>query len=198
MKKKEKNFLEIISFEFNKIILANIVLNILFLLFGFIIYMNPYVTTKIIGIIIGIYFIFFAIFAIYEFLMRKDSPIFRFKIIIGILVLILGIFAIINPFKIIKITTFSLGVYLIINSISKLLEVFKFKKIGYDGWMLILVTSILLLIFGVLMVINPMASIDIIQLTGIFIVLSCILEIANLIMIFKKAKDIKKLFKKTK
>ncbi|MBE6154664.1 MAG: hypothetical protein E7163_03745 [Firmicutes bacterium] len=198
MKKKEKSFLEKISFEFNKIILADIVLNILFLVFGFIIYMNPYVTANIVGIIIGLYFIFFGIFAIYEFLMRKDLPIFKFKIFMGVLLLILGLFVMLNPLKIIKILTLTIGMYLIVISTVKLLETFKLKKISYDGWIIMLVTSILLFIFGLLMLINPMASMDIIQLTGIFIVLSCILEIANLFMIYTKAKDIKKLFKEIK
>ena len=198
MKKRDKIFLEVISFEFNKIILADIILNILFLVFGFIIYINPYVTANIVGIIIGIYFMLFGLFAVYEFLMRKESPIFKFKILNGILLFILGLFVIFNPFKIIKILTLTLGLYLIVISLVKILEMIKLKKISYDGWLIILVTSVLLLIFGILMVVNPMASMDIIQITGIFIVLSCVLEITNLFMIYTKAKDIKKLFKKIK
>ena len=58
-----------------------------------------------------------------------------------------------------------------------------------------LVTSFILLIFGVFIAVNPMASMDIIQAMAIFIILSSILEICNLIMIYSKAKSIMSLFK---
>ena len=81
----------------------------------------------------------------------------------------------------------------------KLLESFNFKKYGYDGWLIMLVTSFLLLIFGVFIAVNPLeASMDIIQVMAIFIILSSILEICNLIMIYSKTKDILKLFKNEK
>ena len=59
-----------------------------------------------------------------------------------------------------------------------------------------LVTSFVLLIFGVFIAVNPMAAMDLVQVAAIFIILSSILEICNLIMIYSKAKDIVKLFKK--
>ena len=43
-----------------------------------------------------------------------------------------------------------------------------------------------------------MVSMDIVQVTGIFIILSSILEISNLFMIYGKAKEIGKLLKKVK
>ena len=195
-KKKEKTFLDKIKLNFSKIMLGNIILNVLFLIFGVVIYMNPYITMKMIGIIIGIYFMMFGVFAIYEFFIRSISPLFTYKIFLGVITIILGVFIIANPFNIIKILTFSLGIYLIIVSIVKILEAFKLKKYEYDGWLLVLVTSIILLIFGVFVTINPMASKDIVQVTAIFIILSSILEIANLFMIYNKSKEIIKLFEK--
>ena len=195
-KKKEKTFLDKIKLNFSKIMLGNIILNVLFLIFGVVIYMNQYITMKMIGIIIGIYFMMFGVFAIYEFFIRSISPLFTYKIFLGVITIILGVFIIANPFNIIKILTFSLGIYLIIVSIVKILEAFKLKKYEYDGWLLVLVTSIILLIFGVFVTINPMASKDIVQVTAIFIILSSILEIANLFMIYNKSKEIIKLFEK--
>lgn len=198
VKKKEKTFLEKIKLDFKKLILGSIILQILFLIVGVIIFMNPYITASIVGIIIGIYFIVFGLFGIYEFFMRKDSPIFTFKIFLGVLSIILGIFIMADPFKITTLLTFALGLYLIIASVCKIFETFKMKKYGYDGWILMLVTSIILLIFGIFIAINPMASMDLIEAAAIFIILSAILETCNLIMIYAGAKDIVKLFKKKK
>ena len=197
-KKTEKNFLEKLRVDFNKIILGNIILNILFLIFGVYIYMNPYITINVVGIIIGIYFMLFGMYAIYEFFMRSETPIFTYKIFVGVLAIILGLFIMTNPFNLVKILTFALGIYLIIISLAKVLEAFKLKKLGYDGWLLVFVTSILLLIFGVFITINPMASKDIVQAAAIFIILSSILEIANLFMLYSKSKELNKLFKGAK
>lgn len=197
-KKEEKTILDKIRLDFGKMTIVGILLNILFLVFGVIIYMNPYITANVVGVIIGIYFIVFGLFDIYEFFMRDSSPIFKYKIYLGVLALILGIFVMANPFHLIKVLTVALGIYLIIMAIVKFIEALRMKKYGYDGWLILLVTSIILLIFGVLTAINPMASMDIIQVCGIFIILASILEVCNLIMMFTKANEIMKCFKKTK
>ena len=46
--------------------------------------------------------------------------------------------------------------------------------------------------------INPMASMDIVEVAGIFIILASILEICNSIMLYTKAKDLLNLFKTEK
>lgn len=198
MAKMEKTFLEKLNVDFGKMILGSIILNVLFLLFGIIVFLNVDLTVKAVGIITGIYFILFGVFGIFEYFYKNDVPIFRFKLLFAILTILLGLFVMINPFQIVKIITFVLGLYLIIVSISKLLETFNLKKYGYDGWLIMLVTSFLLLIFGVFIAVNPMASMDIIQAMAIFVILSAILEICNLIMIYSKSKEIVKLFKNEK
>lgn len=196
--RKEKTLFDKIKLDFRKTVLASIILNLLFLVFGVIIFMNPYTAANTVGIIIGIYFILFGLFDIYEFFIRSEVPIFTTRIFVGILAIIIGILIMFNPFRIIKILTFALGLYLIVMAISKILETFKLKKFGYDGWVIMLVTSIILLIFGVFITINPMASMDLVEAVAIFIILSSILEICNLFMIYSRAKDIVKLFKGAK
>lgn len=195
-KKKEKTIIERIKLGFNKILMGSIILNVLFLLFGIFIYLNPTITLELTGILLGIYIIIFGIYGIYEFIIRENNPLFKLNILWGILFIIIGLFVMINPFKIIKILTFALGIYLIIISLNKLIDSLKLKKYQYDGWSLILVIAIILLIFGIFIMINPMASMDLVEATGIFIILSSILEICNSIMLYTKANDILKLFKK--
>ena len=196
MKKKE-SWLDKISLDFSKIMLVNIIINGLFLLFGAIVYLNPVKVVNVVGIVLGIYFILFGIFAIYEFLIRKVAPMFFNKIFLGVLAIFLGVFTIINPFHIVKILTFALGIYLSIVALFKGIEAYYLKKCGYEGWLLQFVISIMLLVFGIFIAINPMASMDIISATGIFIILGTILEICNLVMLYSKAKDIVKLIKNT-
>ncbi len=195
MAKKEKSFLEQLNLDFKKMILGSVGLNILFLIFGIIIFMNVRITIGVVGTIAGIYFIVYGLFAILEFFMRDKLYIFKYKILVGILAIILGFFIMFNPFNFAKVITLTLGLYLIGISIGKLLETFDLRKRGYDGWLIMLVTSFILLIFGVFIAVNPMASMDLVQAMAIFIILSSILEICNLMMIYSRANEVAKLFK---
>lgn len=195
MKKVEKGFWDKITLSFDKLAISSIISEGLFLILGIIMYLNPISVAKIAGILLGVYLIIIALFDIYEFLMRKNNPLFNLRIVLAIISLILGILVIANPFKLIKILTLILGIYIIVRAIFKGIDAYKLKKYKYDGWLIILVTAILLLIFGVFVAINPLAYMDIIEVAGIFIMLSSILEICNLIMFYTKAKDIVKLFK---
>ena len=195
-KKKEKTLLDKIRLNFNKLLLGSIILNVLFLLFGIVIYLNSRITIELTGIILGIYLMLFGIFAIYEFLIRDNNPLFSLNIIWGILSIIAGLFVIINPFAFIKILTFTLGIYLLIISVRKIIDENKLKSYGYDGWSLMLAIAIILLIFGIFIIINPMASMDLVEATGIFIILASILEICNSIQLYTKANEVLDLFKK--
>lgn len=197
-KKKEKTLLDKMKLNFNKILIGSIILNVLFLLFGVIIYLNSRITIELTGIILGIYLMIFGVYAIYEFIIRDGNPLFRLNIFWGVLSLIAGLFVIINPFEFVKILTFTLGIYLLIISIRKIIDAFKLKKYEYDGWALMLAIAIILLIFGIFIIINPMASMDLVEATGIFIILASILEICNSIQLYTKANEVLDLFKKEK
>ncbi len=197
-KKKEKTLLDKMKLNFNKILVGSIILNVLFLLFGVIIYLNSRITIELTGIILGIYLMIFGVYAIYEFIIRDGNPLFRLNIFWGVLSIIAGLFVIINPFEFVKILTFTLGIYLLIISIRKIIDAFKLKKYEYDGWALMLAIAIILLIFGIFIIINPMASMDLVEATGIFIILASILEICNSIQLYTKANEVLNLFKKEK
>ena len=146
-KKKEKSFIEKIKIGFSKMLIGSIILNVLFLLFGIFVYSNPRISLEALGILLGIYFIIFGIYAIFELVGRSEYPLYGLNIVWGILAIIAGFLAMVNPFNFTSVLTLALGIFLIISSISKIIDSFKLKKYKYDGWSLILVISIILLIF---------------------------------------------------
>lgn len=195
-KKKEKNLLEKLNLNFNKMLIGSIILNVLFLIFGFILYLNPRTSLEALGVFLGIYLVIFGIFSIVEYLSKEVKPLYGLNLIWGIIAIIIGLFAIINPLKLSTILTLALGIYLIVLAISKTIEAFKLKKLKYDGWLLMLVIAIILLVFSIFIIINPIISaMEITEVAGIFIILASILEICNSIMLYTKAKDILKLLK---
>ena len=195
-KKKEKNLLEKLNLNFNKMLIGSIILNVLFLIFGFILYLNPRTSLEALGVFLGIYLVIFGIFSIVEYLSKEVKPLYGLNLIWGIIAIIIGLFAIINPLKLSTILTLALSIYLIVLAISKTIEAFKLKKLKYDGWLLMLVIAIILLVFSIFIIINPIISaMEITEVAGIFIILASILEICNSIMLYTKAKDILKLLK---
>ena len=191
-KKKQKGFLSSISLDFKKTILGSILLNALFLLFGLIMYLNTTSFEKAAGIILGIYFILRGVYSLYEFF-NKNS-LFTFRIYMGIFAIILGFLTIAKPLALFQAVTFGFGLYLGVLGIVKVLEAIKLKKINFDGWLITLVTGALVALFGILMATGKI-NIDVVKLSAIFIMLSSILEIANLFMIMNKTKEIEKLLK---
>lgn len=199
MKKKEEkkeSFLDRIALDFKKNLFVSIILNSLFLVFGIYIYLNPVLAEEVTGIIIGLFLIVFGIFDAFEFLTRGNNSLFTLKIFVAILAIILGVFVIVNPFSIVKILSFTLGIYLIILSIFKGVLSFILKKYKFDGWLLVLVVSLILLVFGIFITINPMSSIYIVEAVALFIILSSILELCSLLMLYSKANEIIKLLEK--
>lgn len=194
--KKEETGKERVGLDFKKIVRLDILLNSIFLLLGLYIYLNPMILLTTLGIVIGLYFMIFGVFDIYEYTKREIAPVFNYHLFLGIIAIILGIFMILNPFKLVKILTVTLGIYLAMVAIFKGLEAWHLKQVKYDGWLLTLVTAAILLIFGIFITINPMKGMDLAEATGIFIVLASILEVCNLFMIFGKAEEIAELFKK--
>ena len=195
-KNKQSTFIDKISLSFDKVMIGNIALTLLFLIFGIIIYLKPTVTLKVVGVVLGCAFILFGLFDIYEFVVRDNNPLFKFKVFLGALIIVLGVFTIIDPFKLAKLLTLALGIYLSLVALFKIEEALKLKKYGFDGWLLMLVVSIILLIFGIFIGINPMTYVNIIEATGIFIILASILEICDLLVLYTKAKNIMSLIKK--
>ena len=79
-------------------------------------------------------------------------------------------------------------------SLIKIYEALKFRKLEFDGWLIMLVVSIILLVFGIFIGINPMKMMDLVEAAGIFIILASLLEACILVLLYTKNKEIKKLF----
>lgn len=191
-KKKESKGLEKIKLDFSKLLLGSIIVNVLFLLYGVVTYLNPLIDLTVMRVMLGVCFIILGAYAIFEFTQKDKNPLFNLNIVWGILAILTGLLAIINPFNINKIFTFSLGIYLVIIALSRILDAIKLKKIGYDGWSLIITIGIILLIFGVFIMINP-ARMEDVETASIFVILASILEICNYILLYTKKEDILKL-----
>ena len=92
--------------------------------------------------------------------------------VLGILALLLGSYVVINPEAFISFIPIVVGVIIIVDAVTKMVEAFSLKNNGYAKWNNIFITSIIMLLFGLFLFFNPFDSIKLIfRLIGIFLVI---------------------------
>ncbi len=129
----------------------------------------------IFGIIVGISGI---IQIIQYFCSPKEFKAFSFKLIIGIIMIIFSIIVIVNSKTINILITSIIGVWMIVQSIIKLQIALNLREIANNNWKAICILSIITLLLGVLIIINPFTTLATVgRISGIMLLIS---EIVNL------------------
>lgn len=163
--------------KYNNIKLLEILIAIVFIIFGIILLLNKTVSDRFISTFLGVLILVEAILNIYSAVMSDSNRIFKINILFGIIFIVLAIFLFINPIKFVNYITIYYGAYLIINGIKGFINSIKYKIIKEDSWLIILVMSILTISLGVLMIFYPFESFGIIEIVGIFSILFGLLTI---------------------
>ncbi len=139
--------------------------------------------TIIIGIIVGITGL---VELITYFTSPQEIKAFSFKLIIGVITTILGIVIIINAQTINTILTWVIGAWIIIESIIKLQIAFNIKGISNTSWKAIVIISIITFIIGLIIILNPFATlITVGKVCGIMLLISELMNIIESIFILK-------------
>ena len=111
---------------------------------------------------------------------RNNYNFLKIDLTIGIISIVLGAILIYNNRAIVSILPFVLGIFFIVNSITKIQYAMQLKKYNSSKWIMTLVPAVLTLIFGLVFVINPFKGAKIItQIIGFFIVLYSLTDIVN-------------------
>lgn len=157
--------------KYNNIKLLEILIAIVFIVFGIILILNKTVSDKFISTFLGILILVEAILNIYSAVMSYSNRIFKINILFGLIFILLAIFLFVNPIKFVNYITIYYGIYLIVNGSKEFINSIKYKLIKEDSWLIILVMSILTVSLGVLMIFYPFESFGIIEIVGIFSIL---------------------------
>lgn len=163
--------------KYNNIKLLEILIAIVFIVFGIILILNKTVSDKFISTFLGILILVEATLNIYSAVMSDSNKIFKINILFGLIFILIAIFLFVNPIKFVNYITIYYGTYLIINGIKEFINSIKYKLIKEDSWLIILIMSILTASLGVLMIFYPFESFGIIEIVGIFSILFGLLTI---------------------
>lgn len=123
--------------------------------------------------------------------MMEDLEIRAFsnELIMGILLVILGIIILLNQPLFISILPIMIGIWIFIKSIIKFQLAINLKSAVAEKWGLLLVSSILMCILGILIIVNPFeAIVTLTRFIGIMLLVAEIVDICESIYFLNKVK----------
>lgn len=115
------------------------------------------------------------------------------ELVIGVVLVACGVFVITKPDFVISIIPFILGLIVIISGIRKFQDYMDLKKMHYEGGIVMLVFSVIITIFGIILVVSPFNSaIMMLRIIGVGFLISGASDIYSILYMQRKFKQFKK------
>lgn len=173
---------------------TSLFLSILFVIIGLFLFIKPDTTISIISYIIGGFLVLVGIINVYKyFSSEKIYNVFSFNLTYGVLLLVGGAFIIFDTSIFANIFNIVLGIWIIVNSVTKFQYGLVLKKVNNADWIYTLLVSLLTFLWGITLLINPFKSaLTITQIIGVFIIVYAVLDIIDNFIIRKNVDDITK------
>ena len=169
---------------YNRMIIYSILTSILSIIIGLVLMFLPAVSNKVVGIIVGIVFLAFGINSVYKYFHRDGAKIYSLNLIFGVLYSILGIVIIIYPFSVMNFVTVCLGLFIIVNGISKINYGMWLKRGNEESWLVTLVTGAFLVTIGIMLVFNPFTALTLMLFAVIFAPFSATALVSASVVVF--------------
>lgn len=130
-----------------------IVMSVLFCLAGVLFIAMPEISTKIIGISIGISMILFGIVRLIGYFSKDLYRLaFQFDLEFGILMMILGVIVLFNPENLMAFICVAIGISILLDGLFKIRIALDSKQFGIKSWWLILALAIVTGVIGVFLI----------------------------------------------
>lgn len=176
---------------------ASLMASFIFIIVGLFLFIRPDATISIISYITGGVLLLLGLINIYRYFSSDDKfEMFSFNLAYGVLLSIAGLFLIIDTTIFAKVINVIVGIWIIINSITKIQYGLVLKRASNSDWLYTILVSLLSFIWGVVLLINPLKSaLTITQVIGVFIIIYAVLDIVDNFIIRKNITDIINIFK---
>ena len=175
--------MEVLSTRIKKMSITSIVFSLLFIVTGIFLLLRPETAINVVCYVIGVILVLWGVVSIIQFFSDKNSTNYlSLSFIFGSFVFIFGIIILIKPAIVASIVPLLIGVWMVINGVTKLsysLSIYKFSKN-----MLSVIGSIFIIVFGVTLIFNPFEGAKgLTQIIGIFLIVYSLLDLIESITI---------------
>ena len=175
----------------------SLITSIVFVVIGLFLFIKPDVTISIISYTIGGILLLVGLINIYKYFTSESKyNMFSFELAYGVLLAIAGLFLIIDTSIFAKIINIILGIWIIVNSITKFQYGFVLRSAKNGDWKYTMLVSLLTFAWGIVLLLNPLeGALKITQTIGIFIIIYAVLDIIDNFIIRKNVDDIVSIFR---
>lgn len=169
--------------------LPMIFLAILEVLVGIFLLVNPEGITKVFIVIFGVIMLIIGVFGLISYLRGRKNGENRIGGLIGtIIALVLGLISIFASnwiLTLVSLLAVVFGILLILGGIVKFSSFAQVKKSGLvgSGTVLMLISGIIMIIFGVILVIRPFGTIELLlRIAGILLIIEAVLDLISVFL----------------
>ena len=186
--------------EINKnltlITIGAIILDVLFIALGIFLVINPELSIRVSGVLIGLILIISGIYSVIKYVLNMDAAfLFTIELIYGVISILAGILVVSNPTGFTNFLTIIVGIWLLISSGFKLSIALQFRNNKEETWILNMVIAILTMFIAILLMVNPFSgSMVISTYAGIMLVVYAGMDIVEQLLFRKRADSIEKIF----
>lgn len=179
----------------NKFLYSSIIISILLFVLGMIFMIFPEVSFETITYILSVVLIINGIY----FIVEKESSFFLSGFLtLGIIQILIGVVLILNPILMKTLFPIFVGIVMVTKSALDFRISLLLKKYGYNNWLSIFIFSVISIICGLIIIVNPttIGTIAITTYLGLILSIYAISNIIDSIFFIKNIKEITKLLKK--
>lgn len=139
---------------------------------GLVLVIWPDISMQIVCIAIGAVLILCGVIRLFGFFLNHDGSVYtQGNLVMGIVLVVVGIWIVATPGKVLAIIPIIVGILIVIHGVNNIQQTITLCKGKYSMWWLALIMAILTIGFGVLLITRPFAALDtVVMLIGIFLI----------------------------
>ena len=181
--------MEFIKNKFKSMYRTSIIFSVVLILVGLFLLIKPETTLHAISYFIGIALIIWGLIPIIGFFSNKENKNYlEFSFILGVFALIFGIIIMINPYIIGSIIPLLIGIWMVINGVTKLYYSLTINKVSSATISIII--SLVILVCGLILIFNPFkGAILLTKVIGISVIIYSILDLIECYTLKKTVKE---------
>ena len=167
---------------------VDFIISFVLIFIGIILILKPVNTLNFISFILGVIVIGYGLYKILKYIKDKEQfedNLYNNNLIIGIMIIIFGVILFMYTSIIESLLRIVIGLWMVYNSLIKLIEARIFKDINKRMWLFFIISSIIAILAGLYIILHSGA---IIQIIGGIIIIYSILDIIEIIIYNKNSK----------
>ena len=171
--------MENLSIRVKKMSIVSIIFSMLFIAIGIFLLLKPETAINIICYVLGVLLILWGVVSMIQFFSDKTSESYlSISFIFGAFMFIFGLIILIKPEIIASIIPLLLGIWMLINGVTKLSYSLTINKLSNAT--VSIIGSILIIILGILLIFNPFAGAkSLVQIIGISFIVYSVIDLAE-------------------